>query len=82
MKPSVDHSALRHLLRATEENMKNLKMIQSNWKLDVSRIYLIINVKFDSVVIDFETPCGLAGRISEQIIVMVMPNVINAIFVS
>jgi len=38
MKLSVDQSALWHLLVATEENMKNLRTNQSNWKPDVCRI--------------------------------------------
>lgn len=59
MKLSVDQGALGHLLRATEENMKNPRTIQLNWKPGVSGIYLLINVKCDSLIIDFVTPCGL-----------------------
>jgi len=66
MNLSVDQSALRHLLRATEENMKNLRTFQSNWKPEVSGIYLLINVKCDSVVIDFGTPCSLADGLRSK----------------
>jgi hypothetical protein len=68
MKLSVGQSALRHLLRATEENMKNLRTIQSNWKPDVSRMYLFVNVKCESVVIDFGSPCSLADGFRRKLL--------------